>query len=153
MDKLCEVAVSYRPNLKNGRHPKVTCASDVVKLKWEIFSRDEIEYREIFAVILLNVRSRVLGVARICEGTTTNVTVDAKMVFQRALLANAASIILVHNHPSGSVSPSPSDDKLTEKLFNGAKLLDIRVCDHVILTEGDDYYSYVDNNRLIHLGV
>ena len=68
--------------------------------------------------------------------------------FGGALTAKATSMILCHNHPSGAVKPSIQDDSLTNKLSSGAKLLDLRVLDHIIIT-ADNYFSYADERRLI----
>ena len=69
------------------------------------------------------------------------------MVLKEALLANATNIALAHNHPSGNLRPSREDDRLTDKVKQAAKLLDITLIDHVIVTN-DGYYSYQDEGRL-----
>jgi DNA repair protein RadC len=73
--------------------------------------------------------------------------VDTKVLFKRAIDAQASSIILVHNHPSGNLNPSTEDDALTRRVVEGGKLLDIRVLDHVIISP-IGYYSYSDESRL-----
>ena len=73
--------------------------------------------------------------------------VDVRLIMQTALLAHSSSIILAHNHPSGQLKPSSQDDRITKKIKEAAKLMDIRIQDHLIVT-GDNYYSYADEGRL-----
>lgn len=81
------------------------------------------------------------------RGGITGTVVDIRMVLKEALLANATNIALAHNHPSGNLRPSREDDRLTDKVKQAAKLLDITLIDHVIVTN-DGYYSYQDEGRL-----
>lgn len=85
--------------------------------------------------MLLNRMNKVLGIFLVSVGGFAVTICDPKVVFQAALKANASSIILAHNHPSGNLKPSDADLKLTEKLKKGGLLLDIAVLDHLILTE------------------
>lgn len=107
----------------------------------------EIDYREWFKVMYLNRAFKPLGIQTISMGGTNTTVVDVKMIFSGALLANAQSIILCHNHPSGTLRPSVQDDTLTTRLIEAGKLLDINVCDHIILSNSG-YYSYADEGRL-----
>ena len=81
------------------------------------------------------------------RGGITGTVVDIRMVLKEALLANATNIALAHNHPSGNLRPSREDDRLTDKVKQAAKLLDITLIDHVIVTN-DGYYSYQDEGHL-----
>ena len=72
---------------------------------------------------------------------------NVRLVMQGALLTNAVAMILSHNHPSGSTRPSREDDLLTRKVVDAARLLDIKVADHIILTS-EDFYSYNDEGRI-----
>jgi len=75
------------------------------------------------------------------------VLVDARIVFKKAIDALASNIVLAHNHPSGSLRPSKDDVNITKKLKEGAKLLDMNVVDHIIVT-GGGYYSFADDGNL-----
>lgn len=94
---------------------------------------------EKFLVILLNTKNMVLGTSIVSSGTLNASLVYPREVFQRAILSNAAAIIVAHNHPSGNTSPSQEDLSITKKLIESGKILDIPVLDHIII--GD--YSYV----------
>ena len=74
--------------------------------------------------------------------------IDSRVLFQYALKANAAQIILAHNHPSGNLKPSEADPSITKKIKDGAKHLDITVLDHIILTCDGEYYSFAEEGDL-----
>src|ERR1041384_7646046 len=88
---------------------------------------------EIFQVVLLNTRRRLIRVERISNGILDSILVHPREVFRAAIAANAAAIIIVHNHPSGDPTPSDTDIKVTRDLIRAGQLLKIDVLDHVIL--------------------
>jgi DNA repair protein RadC len=94
--------------------------------------------------LLLNRGNQVLGVYSMSKGGVSGTIVDAKLVFSVALKCNASSIIIAHNHPSGSLTPSEADKRLTQKLKKASQYLDIVLLDHIIVTK-EDFYSFSDN--------
>lgn len=98
-------------------------------------------------VLLLNRMNRVLDHVLIGTGGLTATLVDIRLVMREALMKRATTIALCHNHPSGSTKPSRDDDKLTENLSQACKVMNIRLLDHIIVTDGA-YYSYNDEARL-----
>ena len=88
---------------------------------------------ETFQILLLNTRRRLIEVAKIADGTLDTILVHPREVFKPAIAANAAAIILLHNHPSGEATPSEADIKVTRDLIRAGQLLKIEVLDHVIL--------------------
>jgi DNA repair protein RadC len=88
---------------------------------------------EHFQVALLNTRRKLIRIERISQGTLDTILVHPREVFRVAIAANAAAIVLVHNHPSGDPSPSEADIKVTRDLIRAGQLLKIEVLDHVIL--------------------
>ena len=80
-------------------------------------------------------------------GGLTETVVDVRLILREALLKRATSLILCHNHPSGSLRPSTHDDRLTRQVQEAARLLNIGLLDHVIFTDGG-YYSYADEGKL-----
>lgn len=105
------------------------------------------EHKEAFYILLLNNANEILGISRIGEGSVTGVMVDMRIIFQIALKAHAVGIILAHNHPSGTLRPSQADIKLTERIKLAGELFDIKVLDHIILTE-HSYFSFADEHLL-----
>jgi DNA repair protein RadC len=88
---------------------------------------------EQFQALLLNTRKRLIRAAKISDGTLDTILVHTREVFKSAIAANAASIVLVHNHPSGDPTPSEADIKVTRDLIRAGQLLKIEVLDHVII--------------------
>lgn len=143
-----ELKVVYKPKVKPSDRYGIVGSKEAYDLLInEIYDKNTIEYKEFVYLILLNTKNKVLGVSKISEGGTSQCTVDLKVIFQTALLGNAASMILVHNHPSGCVSPSALDNRLTEDVRKGCKTLGVGLLDHLIVARGD-YYSYRDEGRL-----
>jgi len=88
---------------------------------------------ETFQVLLLNTRRRLIDIVKISEGTLDTILVHPREVFKSAIAANAAAVILTHNHPSGDPSPSEADIKVTRDLIRAGQLLKIDILDHIIL--------------------
>ncbi|HVW97805.1 MAG TPA: DNA repair protein RadC [Mucilaginibacter sp.] len=91
--------------------------------------------QEEFWILLTSRSQKVINKIMISRGGMADVSVDAKLVFSAALQYQASNIFLIHNHPSGNPSPSQQDIYLTKKLIEGAKYLDLLVCDHLIITD------------------
>ena len=104
-------------------------------------------HHEVFAVIFLNRSNKVNHFQIVSEGGITGTVADPRIILKKALEQNAVSIILCHNHPSGSLRPSRADEELTTKIKEAARFLDIRVLDHIIVSE-DGYYSFADEGLL-----
>ena len=102
---------------------------------------------EEFWIIYLNNSNKVLKIAQISKGGITGTLVDVRLVLRQALVLSATSIILAHNHPSGILSPSKADKQLTKKLQTACDSLDIKVLDHLIVTE-KMYFSFADRQLL-----
>lgn len=107
------------------------------------FYVEDIEIYESFFIILLASNGKVLGWAKIGQGGTSGVLVDAKLVAKFAIDALARSVICVHNHPGGNPKPSPQDMQLTRKIREGLRLFEIELLDHIVLTS-DSYHSMRD---------
>lgn len=106
------------------------------------------DYRhEVFAVIFLNRANKINHFEIVSAGGITGTVADPRVILKKALEENAVSIILCHNHPSGSFKPSRADEELTTKIKEAAKYFDIKVIDHIIVSE-DGYYSFADEGIL-----
>ncbi len=103
---------------------------------------------EEFWILLLSSSLRVIRSVCVSRGGIGATMVDVKIVLKHALDAYAPAMILCHNHPSGALDPSGPDDALTRRIADAARLLDIRVNDHIILTDAS-YYSYHDNGHIL----
>ncbi len=142
--KISEIEVIYRP--KKANRPivdSVELASEVIRP----FFSDIMEYKEAFKVVLVNRNNRILGVYTSSLGGLSGTHVDVKQILGVALKANASAVILAHNHPSGNLSPSGNDINLTKKINAACELLDLKVLDHIILTQ-DSYCSFMEEGLL-----
>ena len=138
---ICEIKISYSNKIPFKDRISVTSSSQCYALLSPLWPN--IDHLESFYAIMLNRANKVLGISLISTGGVAGCVVDPKVIFQHALKANASSIILAHNHPSGNDQPSDPDRKLTEKLKAAGKVLDIQVLDHIILT-AENYFSFAD---------
>ena len=102
---------------------------------------------EEFWLILLDRANRLIEKMKVSQGGMHGTVADPKIIFKQALDKRASSVILCHNHPSGQLRPSEEDIRLTRKLTEGGRLLDIGVHDHLIIT-ASGYYSFADNGML-----
>ncbi len=92
---------------------------------------------EVFAVVFLDTRHRIIAFEEMFQGTIDGAAVYARPVVQRALAHRAAAVILAHNHPSGVAEPSTSDRRMTERLRDALTLVDVRVLDHMVIGDGE----------------
>ena len=102
---------------------------------------------EVFAVLYLNRANKIKHSEIISEGGITGTVADPRIILKKALENDAVSIILCHNHPSGSIKPSRADEELTKKINAAASYFDIKVLDHIIVSE-EGYYSFADEGFL-----
>jgi len=148
LSNVAEVKISYSTKIKASERRSITSSRDadeVLRMVWDL---NTIEYIESMKIILLNRSNKLLGIGNISTGGTSSCLVDAKVVFQYAIKANSSAILLAHNHPSGNLKPSDQDLAITKKINEGAKLLDILLIDHLIITAYDGYYSMADEGVL-----
>ena len=97
-------------------------------------------------MLVLDIKNNVRGAFEVSRGGLNASIVHPREIFKRALLLNAASIILAHNHPSGDTTPSREDINITKRLVEGGKILGIEVLDHIIV--GDNYMSFKGDNLI-----
>lgn len=141
-----EIQLKYQPQPLTET---INGAKDIHQLLIKrVYDEETIGYRETFKVLLLNNSNKIIGYTTISEGGLTCTIVDVRMIMQTALVSNATSIILTHNHPSGNPRPSVHDDNLTKKTKSACELMDIRFLDHIIVTPYDSFFSYCDEGRL-----
>ncbi len=133
-----------RKSSGEGQQSKVSSSADAFEYMRSVFA--DLPHEE-FWIVLLNRANQIIRREFISRGGMSGTVVDPKMIFRPALQFLACSIILCHNHPSGSLYPSEADLKITRQLKDAGKMLDIPVLDHLILA-GDSYYSFTDQGML-----
>lgn len=112
-----------------------------------LFYSDDLVVYESFFILLLNRRKATVGYAKISQGGIKGTVVDIRIIAKYALDSLADAVILAHNHPSGNLQPSTEDIKLTKTTKEALKLIDVEVCDHLIISE-NNYYSFADEGAL-----
>ncbi len=145
--KVSEVKLVYKTRYNINERPHIKVSKDAYDVLLNEWDMDIIEHRESSKMLMMNRANRVLGVGPIAEGGITGTVMDTKIIMQYALKANACSIIICHNHPSGRIMPGETDDQLTNNLKEAGKILGIELLDHLIISK-IDYYSYADEGRL-----
>lgn len=123
---------------------QITCSKDIYELFHPLLC--DLPTEEFWA-IFLNQSSKIIDKARISTGGITETSADIRSILREALLKRATSLILCHNHPSGNARPSNADNRLTDKVNQAARLMDITLCDHLIVCDGT-YFSYADEGKL-----
>jgi DNA repair protein RadC len=139
---LNEIKVSY----KRKTAGKVITSGDALNYI-KPFYEEKVDVQEVFSIILLNRANSIIGNFTVSIGGISGTVVDARLIFSVALKTLASGIILIHNHPSGNLRPSEQDIQITQKLKEGAKLLDLSILDHLILTT-DGYLSFADEGMM-----
>ena len=136
--KACRIAAAVelgkRMSGGNGKtKPKFGSPEEIAALFMEEM---RCETKEYFRILLLNTRNEMIGKELISIGNITSSIVDPRDVFKPAVKRGAASIVLIHNHPSGNPEPSDADLQVTNRLIKAGELLEIRVLDHLIIGDG-----------------
>lgn len=121
--------------------PKISCSKDAYEIFQPIIG--DIPHEE-FWVLYLNNNNKVIEKQMVSKGGLTATVVDLRIVFKKSLELLCTAMVLGHNHPSGKIQPSNADKQLTDKIKNGAATLDIKVLDHLIITQ-KAYFSFADN--------
>ncbi len=146
-------AISVIAAMELGRRRKVEDISNkkIIKSSKDVFDLFHPiltdKAHEEFWIILLNNSNVVIDKLRTSQGGTTGTVMDVKLIMKHTLSCLAQGIVIVHNHPSGSIHPSNSDINITNKIKQAASFFDIKLLDHIIVG-GDNYYSFADNESL-----
>ena len=146
-------AITIAAALELGRRRSATAflGKTVVKDSKDIANYLQVllkDYKqEVFAVVFLNRANKINHIEIVSEGGITGTVADPRVILKKALEENAVSLILCHNHPSGNLRPSRADEELTFKIREAAKFLDMKVIDHVIVSE-EGYFSFADEGIL-----
>jgi DNA repair protein RadC len=142
-ETLSEIQVSYKPGLCSST-TTITNSQNAYEIFKSLFPAETISLQEQFVVLYLNRANRVIGSYQLSKGGITGTIADVRLILSVALKTLATGLILAHNHPSGNLKPSEADIQLTQKVKDAAKLMDIEVLDHMILSS-NGYFSFTDD--------
>ncbi len=141
--KIAEINVSYSTNQIDKI--KLTNCREVFNFIISRWNLNIIEFQEESKIILVNRANFVLGIYDLSKGGISGTVVDIRIILSVALKCNASGIILIHNHPSGNLTPSEADKTITRKLKNACELVDQILIDHLIISK-HDFYSFKQND-------
>jgi DNA repair protein RadC len=142
-----EVELIYKSKIKASNRPVIRKSVDAYELLKQLWNDGTIDLQEEFKVLFLNRANRVLGVYNMSKGGMTGTVADVRLLFSAALKASAVALCISHNHPSGNLNPSKTDEELTAKIAQAAKLLDMKLLDHIIIS-AEGYLSFADEGLL-----
>ena len=145
------IIIAAALELGRRRHASAALEKTVVKSSRDIAvylqsSLKDYNY-EVFAVVFLNRANKINHFEIISKGGITGTVADPRIILKKALEEDATSIVLCHNHPSGNLQPSRADEELTKKIKEAAAYFDIKVIDHIIVSE-EGFYSFADDGIL-----
>lgn len=144
MKKLNELTLSKKKS--DFEIKTITGCDDSVNYIRQFYS-DDIGIYESFFLLLLNRANKTIGYAKISQGGICGTVCDPIIIAKYAIDSLACAVILCHNHPSGNTQPSIADKQVTEQVKNGLKLFNVKVLDHIILTE-DSFLSFSEEGIL-----
>jgi DNA repair protein RadC len=124
--------------------PQIRSSKDVSDIFQPLLS--DLLHEE-FWILFLNRSNKVINRMKLSQGGISGTVTDVRLVMKRAIECLASGIIVCHNHPSGNLNPSESDNKITQKIKEAGNLMDIQLLDHLIISD-KDYYSFADNGML-----
>lgn len=142
-----KISVSFDKKLKKSELFKITSSRDAAEVFRKVFNSDTFDWSEEFIMLCVNNNHRVTGFFKISSGGMTGTVVDVRMIFATAFNCLATGILIAHNHPSGTLVASEADKSITRKIKQAGEMLDIRLIDHLILTD-ESYLSFGDEGLL-----
>lgn len=141
--QVSEIELIYKTKTKAADRLTIKQSGDAFQVLLAAWDENKIGFVEQAKVLILNRANQAIGICELATGTTAGAPIEPKLAFIAAIKANASSIILAHNHPSGNLTPSEADKRVTQRLQEGGHILEIPVYDHLIITAGG-YYSFAD---------
>jgi len=145
--EVAEVELIYKSKVKASKRPKITSAKEAYQVLIKAWDENKIEFVEQFKVLFLNKANKILGIYDVSTGGISGTVADPRVIFAAALKANCCGIIISHNHPSGNIKPSRQDEELTQKIKQAGQLLEIKLLDHIIISN-EGFYSFTDEGLL-----
>lgn len=136
--------LGIRRDASENKKDTITCSRDAA-----LFLKANLQHKqhELFVVMFLNQGSKVIAYETVSEGGMTATVIDIRIILKKALNHGATHLIICHNHPSGSLKPSKADLSSTQKIVSAASLLDIKVSDHLIVSN-EGYMSFADEGLI-----
>jgi DNA repair protein RadC len=147
ISNVSEIEISYTPTQLSFNRQTIKCSNDFYEVFKQLFDAKLLNVREECFAIFLNRSNRIAGWYKVSSGGITGTVVDIRLTLSIALKSLSSGLLIAHNHPSGNLMPSSIDKGLTVKLKEAANLMDIKLIDHLIITN-EGYYSFADEGEV-----
>jgi len=147
MNTVNEITIHYKR--KSWDQDKITNSQKAYVLARKAYNetRSLLDLKEYFFVLYVNQANDLIGYLKLSDGTINSTTADIRLAFATGLKCLATGMILVHNHPSGELTPSDADKRLTDQFNKAGRFLDICIVDHLIISSRS-YFSFADKGLL-----
>jgi DNA repair protein RadC len=145
--KIPQAKITWSHHLKASERPRIINSANSAELLRELWEPGTMEYKETFWLLLLNRSNKVIGAYKVSEGGISGTVVDLKIIMQAAILSHASAFVIAHNHPSGNLKPSNEDLIITKRIREAARIMELQLMDHIILTE-EGFLSFADEGIL-----
>jgi DNA repair protein RadC len=146
--QVTEITVAYKNKKQNTQCPAITSSADAAIYIIDGFDQNTIGMKEQFVVLYLNSANYIIGLYRASSGGLSGTVADIRIILSIGLKVLASSMIIAHNHPSGTLKPSSNDIELTSKIKQAAKLMDIKLLDHLIIVPNNQFFSFGDEGLI-----
>ncbi len=148
LSNLGELSVGYKYHNDFNNRPKITNNIEAFNIINEVFDKFRIGIQEQFVVVYLNQSNSVIGTMNLFSGNINSTAVDIKIIIAAGLKLMATAVLVGHNHPSNSLTPSKQDIELTKKLKSALEYMDMRLLDHIIVSPSGTYLSFIEQGQL-----
>jgi len=146
--QVAEVEIIYKVTQKASERPTIKGSRNASEIFYSVYDPNKIAHKEFFYAMYLNNANAVLSVMKVSEGSINGTICDPIIILQAAIKLNAQAIILSHNHPSGNLTPSEADKRMTQKIKQSAELFSIRLFDHIIINAENQFFSFADDGLI-----
>lgn len=146
LDGCYEIQIHYKRQIYDTTK-KISNSESAATIFRDFIDPNQLDYKEFFIILLLTHAHQVIAISEISIGCTHATLVNIKEIVQQALLTNTSGVIICHNHPSGELTKSASDEAITKRIKGALGLLDMKLLDHIILTT-ESYTSFADEGWL-----
>ena len=147
MNTVTEIKINYTPQIKILESPQIKSSNDAYTCFLNILDNSIMNIKEESAVLFLNQGNRVIGGYKLSTGGINRTVVDVRIILAIALKCLATGIVLAHTHPSGELKPSLADIEVTQRISSAAKLMEIVLLDHLIIS-AESYFSFAEGGIL-----
>jgi len=148
LSNLGELSVGYKYHNDFSNRPRITNNIEEFNVINEVFDKLRIGIQEQFVVAYLNQSNCVIGTMNLFSGNINSTAVDIKIIVAAGLKLMASAVLVGHNHPSNSLTPSKQDIELTQKLKSALEFMDMRLLDHIIVSPSGTYLSFIEQGQL-----